>query len=84
MLKHVSNAGAEGYLISWLQYTLSLSPYHKEVTDALQKFLKNNIDTVAESSDFNDLDVNILILLLQQNDLVLESEFKLLGLVFKI
>lgn len=77
MLKHISKAATQGYMVSWLHYTISFSPYHQEVTDALQRFLKWNLDIVAESRDFVDLDVNILIGLLQQNDLVLQQEFDL-------
>jgi BTB/POZ domain-containing protein 17 len=81
MLKHVAKAAANGFLVSWLQYTVTFSPYHQELTDALQNFLKFNLEIVAESKDFIDLDVNILIVLLQQNDLVLESEYTLFGWV---
>lgn len=77
MLKHISKAATQGFLVSWLHYTISLSPYHQEVTEALQRFLKWNLDIVAESKDFLDMDVNILIVLLQQNDLVLRNEYDL-------
>lgn len=77
MLKHVADAATQGYLVAWLQYTINFSPYHQEVTRACQKFLKWNLEMVAESNDFVDLDINILLVLLQQNDLVLRSEFDL-------
>lgn len=77
MLKHISKAATQGFLVSWLHYTISLSPYHQEVTEALQGFLKWNLDIVAESTDFLDIDVNILIVLIQQNDLVLRNEYDL-------
>uniref|UniRef100_U5EUX5 Putative transport and golgi organization n=1 Tax=Corethrella appendiculata TaxID=1370023 RepID=U5EUX5_9DIPT len=83
MLKHIAKAATQGFLVSWLQYTISFSPNHKEVTEALQKFLKWNLDIVAETNDFCDLDVNYLIVLLQQNDLVLQSEFSLFEYVEK-
>lgn len=79
MMKHISKAATQGYLVSWLHYTISFSPYHQEVTDALQRFLKWNLDIVAESRDFVDLDGNLLLVLLQQNDLVLCNEFVLFG-----
>ncbi|KAG4080248.1 hypothetical protein HA402_010740 [Bradysia odoriphaga] len=81
MLKHISKAATQGFLVSWLHYTISLSPYHQEVTDALQGFLKWNLNIVAESKDFVDLDVNILIVLIQQNDLVLRNEYDLFSYV---
>lgn len=77
MLKHGAKAATQGYLVSWLQYAINFDPYHQEVTRACQKFLKWNLNLVADSVDFVDLDVNILVLLLQQNDLVLSSEFEL-------
>jgi BTB/POZ domain-containing protein 17 len=83
MLKHVAKAAANGFLVPWLEYTVRFSPYHQELTDALQKFLKYNLEIVTESKEFLDLDVNILIVLLQQNDLVLESEFTLFGYIEK-
>lgn len=77
MLKHISKSATQGCLVSWLHYTISFSPYHQEITDAIQRFLKWNLDIVAEARDFVDLDVNILIVLLQQNDLVLKNEYEL-------
>lgn len=77
MLKHISKAATQGHLVSWLHYTISFSPYHQEVSDALQRFLKWNLDIVADSQDFPDIDGNILIVLLQQNDLVLSNEYVL-------
>lgn len=77
MLKHISKAAVQGVLISWLHYTISFSPYHQEITDAIQQFLKWNLDIIAEARDFVDLDINILIALLQQNDLVLKNEYEL-------
>lgn len=81
MLRHISKAAKDGYLVSWLHYTIAFSPYHQEVTDALQRFLKWNLDIVAESREFAELDVNIVIVLLQQNDLVLRNEYELFGYV---
>lgn len=77
MLKHNATASTQGFLISWLQYAINFHPYHQEVTKACQKFMKWNLNLVADSADFVDLDVNYLVLLLQQNDLVLGSEFEL-------
>lgn len=77
MLKHISKAATQGVLVSWLHYTISFSPYHQEITDAIQRFLKWNLDLIAEAKDFAELDINILIALLQQNDLVLKNEYEL-------
>ncbi|XP_030378897.1 BTB/POZ domain-containing protein 17 [Scaptodrosophila lebanonensis] len=77
MMKHVAKAATSGYLVSWLQYTLSFSPTHNDLTETLKRFLKWNLEMVAESKDFVDMDPAILILLLQQNDIVIASEYKL-------
>lgn len=75
MLRHISKAATQGCLVSWLHYTISFSPYHRDLTNAIQNFLKWNLDIVAEARDFVDLDINILMALLQQNDLVLKNEY---------
>lgn len=77
MMKHVAKAATQGYLVSWFQYTISLGSSHVELTKALQNFLKWNLDIVSESNDFNELCGMILVTLLQQNDLVVQSEFTL-------
>lgn len=77
MLKHIAKAATQGVLVSWLHYTISFSPYHQEITNAIQNFLKWNLDIMADARDFIELDINILITLLQQNDLVLKNEHEL-------
>ncbi|XP_058825959.1 BTB/POZ domain-containing protein 17 [Topomyia yanbarensis] len=77
MLKHVAKAATQGYLVSWFQYTISFGSNHVQLTQALQNFLKWNLDIVSESNDFNELCGLILVRLLQQNDLVVKSEFTL-------
>lgn len=77
MLKHITKAATQGCLVSWLHYTISFSPYHQEITDAIQHFLKCNLSIVANARDFVELDINILIVLFQQNDLVLKNEYEL-------
>lgn len=76
MAKHIAIAAKHGCFISWLSY-MWVQPFHRELAEELQRFLKWNLKIVAESKDFLDLDINILIMLLQQNDLVIESEFAL-------
>ncbi|XP_055537081.1 BTB/POZ domain-containing protein 17 [Wyeomyia smithii] len=77
MLKHVAKAATQGYLVPWFQYTITFGSNHTELTQALQNFLKWNLDIVSESNDFNELCGMILVRLLQQNDLVIQSEFTL-------
>lgn len=83
MLEHIAKAATQGYLISWLQYTIAFSPYHRNLTEALKRFLKWNLEIVADSKDYGDLDANIMILLLQQHDIVVKSEYELFWLLEK-
>lgn len=80
MSKNIAIAGSKGFLISWLQYTLSFS-YHQQLTNELKNFLRLNIETVAYSKDFIDIDPNNLVVLLQQNDLVIKNEATLFNIV---
>lgn len=80
MAKNIAMAGKKGYLISWLQYTLSFT-YHQALTNELKNFLRLNIDVVGYSRDFIDIDPNNLVVLLQQNDLVIKNEAALFDIV---
>ncbi|CAO1393264.1 unnamed protein product [Diamesa hyperborea] len=82
MKTHIALAGKSGNLVSWLQYTLSFI-YHENLTNELKNFLKYNLEIVAESKDFINLDPNILVVLLDQNDLVIENETTLFDIVAK-
>jgi hypothetical protein len=82
MLKHVAGAGTQGFLVSWLQYTICFS-FHQELTKELQNFLKWNLEMVSQTKDFVDLDPNIMLILLQQNDLVIKNEITLFEIVEK-
>lgn len=80
MMKNVAVAGFRGYMISWLQYALS-SNTHPLLVIELKNFLCLNLSIVSSSRDFIDFDPNNLISILQQNDLVIESESKLFDIV---
>ncbi|XP_037938551.1 BTB/POZ domain-containing protein 17 [Teleopsis dalmanni] len=77
MMKHIAKAATQGYLVSWLQYTIAFSPSHVDLTESLKRFLKWNLEIVSESKDFVELDLSIMVLLLQQNDVVVISEYQL-------
>jgi BTB/POZ domain-containing protein 17 len=64
MLRNIAIAGQQGFLISWLQYTLSFS-YHNHLSNELKNFLRLNIDIVGFSRDFIDLDPNNLVVLVR-------------------
>lgn len=53
------------------------------MTDALKTFLKWNLKLVSEAKDFPDLDVSVMALLLQQNDLIVKSEYDLFQILEK-
>lgn len=80
MSKNIAMAGSRGFLISWLQYTLS-SSYHKQISEELKNFLRLNLETVSFSKDFKDLDPDNFCILLQQSDLVIKNEGKLFEIV---
>lgn len=80
MLKNIAMAGQSGFLIGWLQYTLSFD-CHQHLTNELKNFLRLNIDIVGYSRDFIDIDPNNLVVLLQQNDLVIRNEATLLVII---
>lgn len=80
MMKNIAVAGTRGFMISWLQYSLT-SNTHLTLANELKNFLCLNLEIVGNSKDFVDFDPNNLISLLQQNDLVIESESKLLDIV---
>lgn len=81
MMKHIAKAATQGFLISWLQYTIAFSPQHYELTEALKRFLKWNLEMVADAKDFGEMEEAVMILLLQQNDLVVSSEYQLFNIL---
>lgn len=65
MLRNIAIAGRQGFLVSWLQYTLSFN-YHLHLSNELKNFLRLNIDIVGYSRDFVDLDPNNLVVLVSE------------------
>jgi hypothetical protein len=78
MLKSIAKAVAMGVFISWLQYSINM---HQQLENELKNFLILNIEKVGYSTDFIDIDPNILCTLLQQNDLVITNEARLFSVV---
>jgi BTB/POZ domain-containing protein 17 len=62
MLRNIAIAGRQGFLVSWLQYTLAFN-YHQHLSNELKNFLRLNVDIVGYSRDFADLDPNNLVIL---------------------
>nr|XP_022905501.1 BTB/POZ domain-containing protein 17 isoform X1 [Onthophagus taurus] len=75
MSTHIPQAAAHNVLFSWVQYTMSCG--HKEVSSKCYNYIKWNLSAVANSPDFSDLDVDLVINLLQQNDLIVYNEMVL-------
>ncbi len=80
MMKNIAVAATRGFMISWLQYAVAIKS-HQNLTNELNNFLCLNLNIVGYSRDFMDFDPNNLVTLLQQNDLVIESESKLFDIV---
>lgn len=72
MLKNIAIAGQNGFLISWLQYTLSFN-YHQHLSNELKNFLRLNVDIVGYSRDFTDLDPNNLVVLVRDSCILTRS-----------
>lgn len=75
MQNHIALAAIHGTLVSWLQYTLNCG--HENITQACQNFIKWNLELVAQTADFGNFDLDILVSLLHQSSLVVKDEMML-------
>lgn len=80
MHKNIAAAANDGNFISWLQYT-HLIDDHLQITNDLMNFLRLNFKMVANNKSIVELDPNNLCIILQQNDLVVESEMVVFDIV---
>lgn len=76
MKTHVAHAASQNQLISWLQYTAATGR-HDDVTTMCHNFIKWNFDMVADSTDFDNLEPEMVIYILQQHDLIVHDELRL-------
>lgn len=72
MSKHVAHAACYNQLFSWLQYTIPCG--HTEVAKRCQNYIKWNFETVANTPDFSNFEVEMLVDLLKQHDVVVYNE----------
>lgn len=75
MRNHIPIAAIQGTLVSWLQYTLNCG--HNEITDVCHNFVKWNIELVANTSDFANFELDVLVSILRQSNLVIQDEMTL-------
>lgn len=81
MSRHMANAAQTGHLVEWLQYTMACG--HNHIAKACHNFVKWNFEMIANTSNFANLEPEVLVNLLHQNDLVVHSEKTLYELVMK-
>lgn len=75
MKDHVAHAACYNQLFTWLQYTIPCG--HTEISKRCQNYIKWNFETVANTPDFINFDIDLLIDLLKQHDVVIYNEVKL-------
>lgn len=75
MKNHIPIAALQGSLVSWLQYTFNCG--HYSITNECNNFLKWNLELVAETADFANLELEVLVSLLHQSSLVVQNEITL-------
>lgn len=75
MCLHVPHASSHNQLFSWLLYTSVCG--HDRVSECCRNFIKWNFESVANTADFSNFDVDMFIMILQQNDIVVYNELVL-------
>lgn len=81
MSNHIAHAACYNQLFSWLQYTISCG--HLDVAKHCQNYIKWNFESVANTSDFSNFEVEMLVDLLKQNDVVVFNEIVLYNCVVR-
>lgn len=81
MSNHIAHAASYNQLFSWLQYTTSCG--HLDVAKCCQNYIKWNFESVANTSDFSNFEIEMLVDLLKQNDVVVFNEIVLYNCVVR-
>lgn len=81
MCKHVPHAAHHNQLFSWLQYSTACC--HTKVFETCQNYIKWNFESVANTPDFSNFDVDMFIKILEQNDIVVHNEMVLYNCVVR-
>lgn len=78
---HIPHAAAHNVLFSWLQYTEPCG--HTDVSEKCKNYIKWNLESVANNSEFSQLEGDLLISILKQNDLVVYNEMVLYNCIVR-
>lgn len=81
MCRHVPHAAFHNSLFLWHHY--SVLSGHSEVSDKCHKYIKWNLESVANTPDFSNVDSGMLIRLLQENDVVVYNEMVLYNCIVR-
>ncbi|XP_035901510.1 BTB/POZ domain-containing protein 17 [Anopheles stephensi] len=81
MKRHVNKATAKGHFVEWLHNALLICPGRKDLITLLENYLKWNLERIVAYPGWEQLSLGLMNWLLQQNDLVVRSEFRLYELV---
>jgi hypothetical protein len=81
MCKHVPHAASHNQLFLWLQYSIPCG--HVEVAEKCQNYIKWNIESIANTPDFSNIDTEMLIKLLHENDVIVYNEMVLYNCVVR-
>lgn len=75
MSKHIVHAACYNQLFSWLQYVIPCG--HTEIAKQCQNYIKWNLESVADTPDFQHFELDMLVELLKQHDVVIYNELRL-------
>lgn len=81
MCKHIAHAASHNQLFSWLQYTITCG--YVAVAKLCQNYIKWNFESVANTPDFSNFEVDLLCDLLKQSDLIVYNEIVLYNCVVR-
>ena len=81
MCKHVPHAASHNQLFLWLQYSIPCG--HVEVAEKCQNYIKWNLESIANTPDFSNIDAEMLVRLLQENDVIVYNEMVLYNCVVR-
>uniref|UniRef100_A0A182PM68 BTB domain-containing protein n=1 Tax=Anopheles epiroticus TaxID=199890 RepID=A0A182PM68_9DIPT len=81
MKLHLNKATAKGHFVEWLHNALLICPGRMDLISLLENYLKWNLERIVLYPGFEQLSPGLMTWLLQQNDLVVRSEFRLYELV---
>lgn len=81
MSRHIVHAACYNQLFSWLQYTVLCG--HVVVAKHCRNYIKWNFESIANSSDFSNFEVDMLIDLLKENDVVVHNEMVLFNCIVR-